>query len=300
MRGLRVLSMLLCTTLAALAPTGAAVAAGQAPTLSRLEVIRAAHHPSFDRVVFEFDGPVPASQIRYVDRLVGDPSGLPIPIPGRAVLEVILRDTEAHDEFGDRAGRRNTFALPNVMTVLQSGDFEGIVSYGIGLGKRQPFHHFTLINPSRLVIDVTTGFRTVAKPVYLIDAQRVEANTPPFVTPVSRPVLALTPATGLMDRLFAGPTPPEAESGLAPPVFPSLTARSAATGFTGLSIRDGIARVQLTDGCSSGGSTVTIADEILPTLRALDTVDHVKIYDPSGRTQRPTGRVDSVPDCLEP
>jgi Fe-S cluster biogenesis protein NfuA len=303
MKGMRVLSLLLCTALATLAPAGAAPAsgtAGAAPELSRLEVIRAGHHPGFDRVVLEFDGPVPVSQIRYVDTLIGDPSGLPVPVPGRAVLRVVLRGAEAHDEFGDRASQRNTFPLPNVMSALQAGDFEGVVTYGVGLAARRPFHTFTLTNPSRLVIDIKSDFRTVFKRVYFVNEQRVAANTPPFVTPVLRRVLPLTPATGLMDRLFAGPTPPEAETGLQPPTFPSLTARSGATGFTGLSIRDGIARVRLTGGCSSGGSTVTIADEIMPTLRQFDTVDYVKIYDPSGRTERPTGRTDSIPECLEP
>ena len=70
--------------------------------------------------------------------------------------------------------------------------------------------------------------------------------------------------------------------------------------FTRLGVRAGVARVQLVGGCSSGGSTVTIAGEIMPSLRQLATVDFVKIYDPQGRTENPTGRVDSIPACLEP
>jgi hypothetical protein len=45
---------------------------------------------------------------------------------------------------------------------------------------------------------------------------------------------------------------------------------------------------------------VTIADEITPTLRQLAAVRWVKIYDPAGHTERPTGHSDSVPICLEP
>ncbi len=33
---------------------------------------------------------------------------------------------------------------------------------------------------------------------------------------------------------------------------------------------------------------------------AFPTVDFVKIYDPAGRTENPTGQVDSIPECLEP
>ena len=96
-----------------------------------------------------------------------------------------------------------------------------------------------------------------------------------------------------MDRLFAGPLTAEKAGGL-------RLLRSGARGFSHLSITDGVARVRLTGGCTSHGSTVTIADEITPTLRQLAAVRWVKIYDPAGHTERPTGHSDSVPTCLEP
>jgi hypothetical protein len=96
-----------------------------------------------------------------------------------------------------------------------------------------------------------------------------------------------------MDRLFAGPTEAELTSGL-------RLQQSRATGLTGLSIAGLIARLRLTGGCSSGGSTFTIADEIYPTLKQFATVDFVKIYDPAGHTERPAGSNDSIPACFEP
>ena len=108
-----------------------------------------------------------------------------------------------------------------------------------------------------------------------------------------RPVRPGTPATGLMDRLFAGPLPAERRAGL-------RLVRSRATGYADLAVAGGVARVRLTGGCSSGGSTVTVAGSILPTLRHLPTVEWVKILDPAGQTADPTGSTDSVPACLEP
>jgi hypothetical protein len=61
-----------------------------------------------------------------------------------------------------------------------------------------------------------------------------------------------------------------------------------------------VARLRLTGGCSSGGSTASIANEISPTLKQFSTVDFVKIYDPAGRTETPNGLSDSIPFCLEP
>jgi Fe-S cluster biogenesis protein NfuA len=75
---------------------------------------------------------------------------------------------------------------------------------------------------------------------------------------------------------------------------------SGASGFTALSIEAGVARVRLVGGCASGGSTLTIADEISRTLKQFPTVTAVKIFDPQGNTEQPTGPGDSIPLCLEP
>jgi len=38
----------------------------------------------------------------------------------------------------------------------------------------------------------------------------------------------------------------------------------------------------------------------MPTLKQFPSIDYVKIYDPSGHTQQPTGHRDSIPVSLEP
>lgn len=261
---------------------------------STLVAIRAAHHPGFDRVVLEFDGPVPAVRdVRYVPRLLGDASGLPVRIAGRAVLRIQVSDARAHEGSGSTAPGRTAYALPNVLTTVRAGDFEGVVTYGVGLAKRTPFTVLALTGPSRLVVDVRAAFPTVARRVYFFDEPRFLAATEPYFVPVVRPVRPGSPAVGLLDRLFAGPLPTERARGL-------RLLRSRATGFADVSVADRIARVRLTGGCSSGGSTVTVAGEVLPTLRRLPTVDWVKLLDPAGATEDPDGPSDSIPVCLEP
>jgi hypothetical protein len=143
------------------------------------------------------------------------------------------------------------------------------------------------------VIDIATPFPTVLRRVYFENRPRFDAGTQPYVTSVVRPVLPNTPATGAIDRLFAGPTPSEYAAGLRAQL-------SKARGFTALTIHNRLARLKLTGGCSSGGSTFTIADEIYPTLKQFATVNFVKIYDPAGNTENPGGQRDSIPTCLEP
>jgi hypothetical protein len=277
-------------------PAGA-TAPGSPVRLTRLVDIRAVHRGGgggVDRVVFEFDRGLPRpTTARYVRSLTRGQSGLPLRVPGRALLRVTMRNADGHDSHGLLVPRRAAYALPNVMTVVLSEDFEGFVTFGIGLAAHRPFSLTVRRHPSRVVLEVGTRFARVPKRVSFLDQPSFAAGHRPYVRAVRRPVPTKNPAVGLMDRLFAGPTVSERHDGL-------RLVRSSAQGFTRLRIAHGIARVQLTGGCSSRGSTFTVADEIIPTLRRLRTVDFVKVYDPAGQTQAPAGRTNSIPTCLEP
>jgi hypothetical protein len=199
----------------------------------------AAHHPTFDCILFDFYGGVSSGrQVSYVSEVFGDPSGLPVPVAGRAVLQVRFAEARGRANNGTvTAPDRSVFPLPNVLTAVKSGDHEGVLSYGIGLARRESVRVSTATNPPRIVIDSDTH----------ADFPTVE----PFFVPVMRPVMTSSPAHGLMDRLFAGPTANERANGL-------RFLASQATGCTGLSISTGaVTRVQMLGGCSSGGATVS-------------------------------------------
>jgi hypothetical protein len=286
----RRLVMFVVAFLVALAAPAVAPAGAADPPPPLLIGVRAAHQPGFDRVVFDFFGGLPETRsASYVTTLTADPSGFPITIAGRSILAVSFFSARGHKLDGtDTAPNRTVFALPNVLTAVQSGDgFENVVSYGIGLAVRQPFRISTLSNPPRVVVDIDTDFTWTNRSVSFVNSS---AN----VVSVLRPIANTSVAHQLMDRLFAGPTAGERASGL-------QFVKSGATSYRDLTISSGaVARVRLVPRCDSGGSTVTVADEIMPTLRRLSNVDFVKVLDPDGNTERPTGRVDSIPECLEP
>jgi hypothetical protein len=293
MKSFRLVSLFV---IAGVVAAGLAPAGAQAPPVTpTLVTIRASHQAGgVDRIVYEFEGGLPSSyRVRYIDRLIADGSGRRVRIAGRAILKVRFADAVAHDAQGETVLKRKAFALPNIMTTVRAGDFEGVTTYGIGLAKRTDFQVFTLQDPARVVIDVRAAFRTVDRRVYFLNLGNFIDHVRPFFTPVVRPVRVGSPATGVMDRLFAGPVRSERADGL-------RLLRSRATGFADLGISDGVAEVRLTGGCSSGGSTVSVAGEIMPTLRQFPTVDWVKIFDRAGDTGSPTGNTDSIPACLEP
>ena len=96
-------------------------------------------------MVFTFVGRVPSRRdVRYVKALIADPSGhrsaSPVAQSSASACPQRWLMTAPHAT----APGRIAFALPDVMTVVRSGDFEGVLSHGIGLAKRTSFHVFTL------------------------------------------------------------------------------------------------------------------------------------------------------------
>ncbi len=135
-------------------------AAAAQPAVSTLVAIRAAYHPEatprYDRVVFQFNGPVPhVDTPHYVTQLIADPSGRPVKISGQAILAITMRDiAQAHNTQGRlTAPTRIKYCLRNVREVANAGDFEGVLTYGIGLNHKSQIRVFTLTHPSRVVVD---------------------------------------------------------------------------------------------------------------------------------------------------
>lgn len=301
MRTTRLLSALLAVVLSPVlvAPSSgqaASDAVSAATSTPVLVAVGAAHRAGVDRVVFEFRGGLPEQiDVGYVDRLFADGSGRRVRVAGQALLRIRFESAQAHTDAGvvTAAPRRVAFPLPNVMTAVRSGDFEAVVTYGLGVARRTPVRVTTLRSPDRVVVEVGARFATVQQRVWFFHRDRYLDNREPFFVSVLRPVPPGSPATGVMDRLFAGPLPGEQARGL-------RLLRSGARGYSHLAIAGGVARVRLVGGCSSGGSTVTIAGEILPSLHQFDSVDRVVLRDPAGTTLNPEGPGDSTPECLEP
>ena len=76
------------------------------PPLPQLIRLGAGEHPAdpgerpFDRMSFTFTTAFPTYQIAFVDRLVGDGSGQPVPLEGTGVLRIVFRQARAHDDDG--------------------------------------------------------------------------------------------------------------------------------------------------------------------------------------------------------
>jgi putative component of toxin-antitoxin plasmid stabilization module len=122
-----------------------------------LRQVSAAEQGDFDRVVFEFkDNQVPGYRVEYVP-IVTDEAETVHKLFGKAFMRVDMNPAWAHsNETGAPSvkEREKRLNLPVVIEFKQVEDFEGVVSYALGLSGRKPFRVMEMSNPARLVIDV--------------------------------------------------------------------------------------------------------------------------------------------------
>jgi hypothetical protein len=127
------------------------------PGIVVLRDVRTGDQQTFDRVVFEMEGPkLPNHDVKYVQRPVHCGSGLPVQVDGSAFLQVRLSPAQAHTEAGAPtvATLQRKVRLPVIKEIRATCDFEGEVVWVIGLSARKEYRIHELAEPARLVIDI--------------------------------------------------------------------------------------------------------------------------------------------------
>lgn len=129
---------------------------GAATSAGTVSDIRIAHHDGYDRLVIGFStaGAMPQYQLNRQDtaHFVRDASGVPVTLDGSAGIRIVLRNTDV----APGAPNDLTPNLPEIREVAQIGNFERVVSYGVGLATPACVRVLELSGPTRLVIDVQT------------------------------------------------------------------------------------------------------------------------------------------------
>jgi hypothetical protein len=117
--------------------------------------VQAVERKGYDRVLFTFQGSMPGYEVRYVPE-VADQAGRPLPLRGRAFLAVTFDPARAHDPGGAPTVSTATLSpgSPVLRQVRFAGDFEGRVSFGLGLAERDGFRVSELRDPTRVAVDV--------------------------------------------------------------------------------------------------------------------------------------------------
>jgi hypothetical protein len=128
-----------------------------------LVAIRTSRHADHDSVEFEFGGAQPPQENhRYVDEVRADPSDRPVPLQGNAFLEVVYHGaaldnlpTESDPAKVQRYPGPTRIApgLPVVKEIAVSGNFENVLSFGIGLDRKTRVSVETGASPARVILN---------------------------------------------------------------------------------------------------------------------------------------------------
>jgi hypothetical protein len=113
---------------------------------------RVEEHPKFDRIVFVFRGGHPSWRARYVKHMTMDASGAPVSFEGHALLLLTFIGVDATGR--NARGRPLTPNDAVLRQVKPAGDFEGYLSFGLGLSHRTGYRFSVLRHPDGVVLDL--------------------------------------------------------------------------------------------------------------------------------------------------
>lgn len=159
------------TTAAETPPTSGAACVAQASAdpvsgpaqsdFALLEDVRSAAHPCVDRVTFEFRAAgQPGYQVGYEPGpIVQDGSGDPVAVEGNAFLMVRLAPASGFDSGTsspsyEGPARVEPTGANFITEVVRTGDFEGTLTWVVGVDEQRPFSVFRLQDTSRIYIDI--------------------------------------------------------------------------------------------------------------------------------------------------
>jgi hypothetical protein len=112
-------------------------------------------HATYDRFVVRTRLATPGYDVRYVTQIVADGSGNPVALLGARRIRIVVREARGHTQgAANLLPAVSTPLCANLRQVKTAGDFEGVVSFGLGLRRRTGFRVFRLTGPARIVVDV--------------------------------------------------------------------------------------------------------------------------------------------------
>lgn len=103
-----------------------------------LRGVRFGRHQTFDRLSFDFCKPAETTlEDAVVKQLTEDGSGNKVTLQGRYFYAIVLRPADAHDNAGRATvpNRAVTVAGNHMQQYKLIGDFEGVVTYGLGVSR---------------------------------------------------------------------------------------------------------------------------------------------------------------------
>jgi len=132
-----------------------AITANQSPQTAFISAVRTGTHAGYDRLTIEFqNGQPPTIELRPQTgtSFTRDGIGDQVTLAGKNGILVIIRGADAHTSYTGSTDIKTGY--PGLVEARQTGDFEGIVQWALGVSSTPCYHAYILDNPTRLVIDI--------------------------------------------------------------------------------------------------------------------------------------------------
>lgn len=148
------------TALAGTGLIGIVQSADAAARTAQVNNLRVGSHSGFDRIVIDYKGKKPAVKVSLVNSLYSCGKGDKLTIPGDKIVKIDLTPAQAHNQKGQDVyvgpGQLSTklYNLTTVKGVRMACDFEGYVTFGIGVKSLKSYSVTHLSDPKRIVLDL--------------------------------------------------------------------------------------------------------------------------------------------------
>ncbi len=146
-------------TVSSVPPSACTSFSGGTASMSNVTDVRVGTTAGYDRLVIQFDGPVPAYSVtpQGSSAFIQDPTGQTLQLQGSSGIRIVVRGASGTDLNGHQTFKGSqdlTPGYPALKEARQLGDFERVFSWGLGLSEPDCVHVTTLTGPDRLVVDV--------------------------------------------------------------------------------------------------------------------------------------------------
>ena len=132
---------------------------GQAPPPSAfIDAVRTGTHTGYDRLTIEFKNGQPDTiEVRPQtdNKFMTDPKGDTVTLAGQAGIKVTIHISDAHTAYSGPTDIKTGYS--GLLEVRQIGDYEGYVTFALGVSSPGCYIATILTNPVRLVIDIQTS-----------------------------------------------------------------------------------------------------------------------------------------------
>lgn len=134
--------------------SGSQVIQATTNTVAQITDVRVGTHAGYDRIVFEFAGSgLPQLTVAVAGPpFVEDASGKPVNVPGNAFLSLKLFHASGYPTYTGPDSYSPGY--PNLVSLVNTGDYEGYVTWIAGLKGSTCYRISTLTGPTRIVVDV--------------------------------------------------------------------------------------------------------------------------------------------------